>query len=179
MIERIAFALFCLVTTMARAEAIECATKPSAGTYSQYRVIDGRRCWYPGKHTREKSELSWSAPAVAPVLAASVSIPVPAPPAPAQVSAQNFTTRWVDLPAARALPQQVYDRLDADVFAGRSFAPVRAGLFDAAMLYTEPPRSPTAVVASSMSSVGSSLMSIGWMLLVSSVLAVGASLRGL
>lgn len=173
---RIALALFCLVTTMTRADAIECATKPGAHAYWQYRNVDGRKCWYPGKHVREKNELSWSALGTVLAHASAISVseqePMAAPPA-------DFTARWVDLPPARALPQQVYDRLDADMISGRSFAPVRAGLFDAAMLYTEPPRSHTAVVASSMSSVGSSLMNLGWILLVSSALAVGASLRGL
>lgn len=174
MIGRIAFALFCLVTTMARADAVECATKPGAHAYWQYRNVDGRKCWYPGRHIREKSELSWAADRIILVHAAVTSVseqePMAAPPA-------DFTARWIDPPPASALPQQVYDRLDEDVLAGRSFAPVRSARFDAAVLYTERPRSPTAVVASSMSSVGSSLMSLGWILLVSSILAVFTSMR--
>lgn len=98
----------------------------------------------------------------------------PAPPA------LDFTARWVDLPPPHELPQQVYDKLKDDLSVGRTFfAPVRSGRFDAAMLYTEPPRNITAVAAASMSTAGSSLMILGWLFLASSILAAFTSLRSL
>lgn len=192
MIRKIAFALFCLMTTIARADAVECATKRGTDkAYWQYRLIDDQKCWYSGKHRLDKKELRWPTRAVrshpsrpAPVRAAA-SAPTPpaqasAPEPSAQVSVPEFAARWIDMPPALELPQQVYDRLDDDVSAGRTFfAPVRVAGFDAAMLYTDPPRNLTAIAASSMSTAGSSLMTLGWLFLASSILAAVASLRTL
>jgi len=45
----------------AAAAAIACRSSPGTDDYYQYRLIDGRRCWYRGETTREKSALYWKA----------------------------------------------------------------------------------------------------------------------
>jgi hypothetical protein len=49
------------------AQAIECsvAVPSNAQRYWTYRLIDGRKCWYEGKHAISKSLLQWPAQASA------------------------------------------------------------------------------------------------------------------
>ncbi len=42
------------------AAAIECRDRPGGGKgHWTYRIIDGDRCWYPGRHMIPKSRLYW------------------------------------------------------------------------------------------------------------------------
>jgi hypothetical protein len=40
---------------------LQCSAEalPSAGSYWSYRIIDGRKCWYPGKPMMSRSLLEW------------------------------------------------------------------------------------------------------------------------
>jgi hypothetical protein len=42
------------------AAAIECRERPGGGrSHWTYRIVDGDRCWYPGRHMIPKSRLYW------------------------------------------------------------------------------------------------------------------------
>jgi hypothetical protein len=43
----------------AKAETIECRAKPESRGYWSWREIDGRHCWYEGRHRISKELLSW------------------------------------------------------------------------------------------------------------------------
>jgi hypothetical protein len=42
------------------AQAIQCVAAPTSQKHWTYRLIDGRKCWYEGKHMISKSMLQWS-----------------------------------------------------------------------------------------------------------------------
>lgn len=46
-----------------KAHALECRNSPQTGTYWSWRQIDGRKCWYQGRHVMPKSQLHWRVPA--------------------------------------------------------------------------------------------------------------------
>jgi hypothetical protein len=49
-----------LLTSSAPAAALACRSGPVMG--GSYRIIDGRACWYYGRHVISKRNLHWSAP---------------------------------------------------------------------------------------------------------------------
>ena len=71
---------------------IVCKTSQgSATTWWRWRIIDGKKCWYPGKAVIDKSQLTWEPPEVVvvpkpspPELALPKSTALPAPPLPAK-----------------------------------------------------------------------------------------------
>ena len=71
---------------------IVCKTSQgSATTWWRWRIIDGKKCWYPGKAVIDKSHLTWEPPEVVvepkpslPELALPKSTALPAPPLPAK-----------------------------------------------------------------------------------------------
>lgn len=168
---RTIFILFALLATMANAHAIECQSKRiHDGAYWQYRLIDGRQCWYSGKRKHAKSELHWAV-ASRPVLPKPPVVkppPVVAPVPHAPMAATNFAERWVHLPPAHALAQDVYDDLDASITAGLPFAPVRRVVFDPGILYA--PNIPP-VARSSMATAGSMLMWLGYLIIVPTIIS--------
>jgi hypothetical protein len=42
------------------AAALACKSSPGRDTYHQYRIVDGKKCWYAGREKLEKSVLAWS-----------------------------------------------------------------------------------------------------------------------
>lgn len=42
------------------AELMECSSRKSGDGYWSWREVDGRRCWYPGRPGKSKTELHWS-----------------------------------------------------------------------------------------------------------------------
>lgn len=50
-----------LLATTSGAQAIECRPGKGDGSYWQWRLIDGKRCWYPGRRRVNKSALHWVA----------------------------------------------------------------------------------------------------------------------
>jgi hypothetical protein len=71
---------------------IVCKTSQgSTTTWWRWRIIDGKKCWYPGKAVIDKSQLTWEPPEVVvepkpspPELALPKSTALPAPPLPAK-----------------------------------------------------------------------------------------------
>jgi hypothetical protein len=115
-------ALFMLACVVTAAEAIECKSAAIPGTYSQWRIIEGKRCWYAGKTKRAKSELHWSRghqdvraahkrPGGGGGAAAAEVSPAASVPA--------FDERFGDLPPARSVPEP---HETAFAFAPISFA---------------------------------------------------------
>jgi hypothetical protein len=41
------------------AQGIECRSSKTDTRYWSWRIIDGRRCWYPGRRKLDKSLLHW------------------------------------------------------------------------------------------------------------------------
>jgi len=41
------------------AAALACKPSPDRDSYHQYRIVDGKKCWYPGRAKLEKSALAW------------------------------------------------------------------------------------------------------------------------
>lgn len=52
--------LVVLLTSTISANATTCRSNPSRSAYSQYRVVDGRKCWYSGHARKDKRELRWT-----------------------------------------------------------------------------------------------------------------------
>jgi hypothetical protein len=75
----------------ANAKAVECSVaRPSHPQgYWSWRLIDGRKCWYPGKTMISKSLLQW--PAKATVQAKADPKPVPVTVVPVTVVTGNFS----------------------------------------------------------------------------------------
>jgi hypothetical protein len=75
----------------ANAKAVECSVaRPSHPQgYWSWRLIDGRKCWYPGKTMISKSLLQW--PAKASVQAKADPKPVPVTVVPVTVVTGNFS----------------------------------------------------------------------------------------
>lgn len=60
-------AVMLLFASCQNAYGITCATsKGHAKTYWSWRLIDGKKCWYPGRTQVAKSQLHWSTPRAAP-----------------------------------------------------------------------------------------------------------------
>jgi hypothetical protein len=80
------------------------AEKGTESTYWQWRVIDGKRCWYRGRSRLEKSELAWE-PEERVIERKYYTIedltePVPAdsPLVPREVPTIQFNRRWQEVP---------------------------------------------------------------------------------
>ena len=57
-----------LVTVIVPAAAVfVCQPSKGGDGHWSWRIIDGKRCWYPGKRSVKKSDLQWSRPKVAAV----------------------------------------------------------------------------------------------------------------
>jgi hypothetical protein len=54
-----AAAIATIMLVVPAAEALECKSQKPKGVYASYRLIDGRKCWYAGKHQIAKSKLHW------------------------------------------------------------------------------------------------------------------------
>ncbi len=52
-------ALLIFVCWSEAADALACKSSPSRDTYHQYRIVDGKKCWYAGREKLEKSALAW------------------------------------------------------------------------------------------------------------------------
>ena len=78
-------------TGVANAKAMECsAARPSSTqSYWSWRLIDGRKCWYPGKTMISKSLLQW--PAKVSVQAKADPKPVPVTVVPVTVVTGNLS----------------------------------------------------------------------------------------
>ena len=77
---------------------IVCKTSQgSATTWWRWRIIDGKKCWYPGKAVIDKSQLTWEPPEV-------VGEPKPSPPELAQPAAPAGQRALLALPKSTALP---------------------------------------------------------------------------
>jgi hypothetical protein len=52
---------FALTVTIRAATAIECRTEAPSGAseYWSWRIIDGKKCWYPGRPGISKANLYW------------------------------------------------------------------------------------------------------------------------
>jgi hypothetical protein len=107
------FALLALVPTAAHGSTVCKASKPP-GVYAQWRVIDGRRCWYSGRRKLGKGTLYWPRPApppkrviapamrafklddvpAEPALSLDVTEPEPEPEAETEEPAVRFSTRF-------------------------------------------------------------------------------------
>jgi hypothetical protein len=81
---------------------IVCKTSQgSTTTWWRWRIVDGKKCWYPGKAAIDKSQLTWEPPEV-------VVEPKPSPP-------ELALPKPTDLPApAPALPAKNQDRLQVE-----------------------------------------------------------------
>jgi hypothetical protein len=55
----LAFALTLLTTSAYAADFFVCQTRPDGNGWS-WRLIDGRRCWYPSRRRVDKSVLHWT-----------------------------------------------------------------------------------------------------------------------
>jgi hypothetical protein len=53
--------VFALSVTIPTASAFECRTEVPSGAaqYWSWRIIDGRKCWYPGRPGMSKANLHW------------------------------------------------------------------------------------------------------------------------
>ncbi len=71
------FVLFVLWSDAA--VALACRSAPGTDDYYQYRLIDGRKCWYRGHEKLEKSALAWKSENRRPVTRASAVIAGEAP----------------------------------------------------------------------------------------------------
>jgi hypothetical protein len=91
----IAIILF-LLTGEASAAQIKCqATPPQVNTYVNWRIIDGRKCYYVGRQRLDKSLLFWE-PEKPPEVE-EVPLPTPAPPIRAEELPSEFEDRWQGL----------------------------------------------------------------------------------
>jgi hypothetical protein len=74
----------------ANAKAVECSVARGSHTqgYWSWRLIDGRKCWYPGKTMISKSQLQW--PAKVSVQAKADPKPVPVTVVPVTVVTGNL-----------------------------------------------------------------------------------------
>ena len=85
---------------------IVCKTSQgSATTWWRWRIIHGKKCWYPGKAIIDKSQLTWEPPEVVvepkplpPELALPKSTALPAPPLPAKNQDRLQVEDNLDLP---------------------------------------------------------------------------------
>jgi hypothetical protein len=58
--------LAAVVWVTSEAAAIECAAEPQSGKgHWSWRMIDGKKCWYPGRPGISKDKLHWPATLVA------------------------------------------------------------------------------------------------------------------
>ncbi len=55
---RVAICLAALLLS-STAHALECKSSRVGKEYKQWRIIDGRRCWYPSSRYVAKSQLHW------------------------------------------------------------------------------------------------------------------------
>ena len=79
-----------MLTAQAKAPIKQCSASPSkAQGHWSWRLIDGRKCWYPGKTMISKSLLQW--PAKASVQAKADPKPVPVTVVPVTVVTGNFS----------------------------------------------------------------------------------------
>jgi hypothetical protein len=87
---------------------IVCKTSQgSTTTWWRWRIIDGKKCWYPGKAIVDKSQLTWEPPEVV-VERKFLVEPKPSPP-------ELVLPKSTDLPApAPALPAKNQDRLQVE-----------------------------------------------------------------
>ena len=91
----IALALFLLVGQAHAAPTIKCeATPPQVNTYVNWRLIDGRRCYYIGRRL-DKSLLYWEPEK--PIEVEEMPLPAEAPPVRAQEMPSEFEDRWQGL----------------------------------------------------------------------------------
>jgi hypothetical protein len=82
------------LTEVIAAPSIKCqATPPKVDTYVNWRLIDGRRCYYIGKRQIDKSLLYWEEPEK-PLEIEEMPLPTPAPAIRAQ---SDFEDRWEGL----------------------------------------------------------------------------------
>jgi hypothetical protein len=82
------------LTEVIAAPSIKCqATPPQTNSYINWRVIDGRRCYYVGKLKLDKSLLYWEEPEK-PLEIEPMPLPTPAPAIRAQ---SDFEDRWEGL----------------------------------------------------------------------------------
>jgi hypothetical protein len=80
-----------LTEVIAATPTIKCqATPPKANTYINWRIIDGRKCYYIGKLKLDKSLLYWEEPEK-PLEIEEMPLPTPAPAIRAQ---SDFENRW-------------------------------------------------------------------------------------
>lgn len=56
----LAAALLLILISTDGASAIACSRSKTVGSYSQWRLVDGKRCWYKGHRRIDKSSLSWA-----------------------------------------------------------------------------------------------------------------------
>ncbi len=147
--------LLLLLLPSAAAQARACRDGAQRGDgYWQYRIVDGRRCWYRGRHRLDKSALHWrerTPPHRIPTARAEVGggsqqeeRPTLPPPVVAEAAAAEvtwpaaplmFAERFGDMPAAHALPQQFYDDLPPK-FGGKR-EPLDVYAFDAPAVATD------------------------------------------
>lgn len=57
--KKLLLATLLLILSTDGASALTCSTYRSSSSYSQWRLIDGRKCWYKGKHRIDKAQLHW------------------------------------------------------------------------------------------------------------------------
>jgi hypothetical protein len=93
------------LTEVIAAPSVKCqATPPPVNTYVQWRIIDGRRCYYIGRLKLDKSLLYWEPEP--PIEVEPMPLPTPAPAIRAQ---SDFEDRWGGLTNRENLlePQQM------------------------------------------------------------------------
>ena len=99
MLALIATIMLLLVGKAEAAPTIKCeATPPKVNTYVNWRIIDGRRCYYIGRRI-DKSQLYWEPEK--PLEIEEMPLPTEAPPVRAQDT--EFEDRWQGLYNIRAV----------------------------------------------------------------------------
>jgi hypothetical protein len=124
---RFAIALILTICTLAPAAAstiCQADRAPRTADYWQWRMVDGKKCWYRGHAKLEKSQLRWSAGVARATRKANdrragVGL-VPKTPSVIGAADLQFAERWVDLPAAREAPQE--EHFDFLAFASNAYA---------------------------------------------------------
>lgn len=54
------FFLFVAAALAAEQPVIQCREVPASRSYWAWREVDGRKCWFEGRHTVPKTQLYWS-----------------------------------------------------------------------------------------------------------------------
>jgi hypothetical protein len=104
---RIATVVACMSITCSAYAAVPCHSSKDGDGYWSWREVDGRRCWYPGRPGKPKTELFWQSAAKS-MLARSMPMPTPAPAREPQAPAASPVLFLHVAPATPATPADIF-----------------------------------------------------------------------